>query len=643
MQFWFLIAFLSLSCGFKFRKSFDKSLTTRFITTQSVTETANEIMFFYKEGNLKQIGGIMQKFASNLQDLESIYPLIDRRAFNTGLQTMIQKSNPSKIDQLLSSLQKHGYTLHADTINICLTDALWSRQDVRRADKLIRRFFSSGLVQPSSRSMNIMVEALRSAGRADLIQQYLEEFSGLGVKRDSFTFSTLVRVAPDSRSVSNILKDSLLLRDSSFNPGAGGSDRGPSFPPTGLLNGPLLRCAVETLGGPEIKDPENAFRVALWGFALLGQEEGEGGLFDARTGDALIVALLNHPEQLLDFNPKTTGPSGEESPNEFVWLEQLVAGRNLAFPGATRVLEYLQGKPCAEAVFSLFSRTHDSAAGGERAAASGDLGLRCSGKGYCLMFTFLQRQLRNTESQKASLRRQRDLLWGQVRGDILSPYQKTNPKMSPTSPPHSPAAAEERYKRSEVLLNGRLIDAVLRCYLDDVDSACSLWRSQLLPLCNLIHPKLSTYHESTTSSSSSSKKKDSDESRRGEGERRVRQREYELAVEMGLEALMFAAGLNCRADVGVTVARAVRTWQGRVGKQEGVAYRCAVLRQYWYGKKQGSLRPLFPLSDIASRGLENTMVLELGLMDRSEEVWADSGSGRVKAGKRIEKIRIQFK
>ena len=78
-------------------------------------------------------------------------------------------------------------------------------------------------------------------------------------------------------------------------------------------------------------------------------------------------------------------------------------------------------------------------------------GYRLSGRGYCALFTYLQRKGRGSSAQAMT----RDSLWSRVARDV---------------------------ERGVLRLNGRLADSYLRCFGEDVRGAMNAWRSNIRPI-----------------------------------------------------------------------------------------------------------------------------------------------------------------
>lgn len=453
----------------------------------------------------------------------------DRTSFNIGLQALLKANRRDDVIDILESIQLSGQKLAADTVRILISDA-FARHDMDEAEKLFDKHFRSfdGL-PPTIRSINLMMEGARAQGDSTKASFYFSLLSDYGIAPDTYTFSTLVRLARSAPDILDVVRQA-----------AAGS----------ALTAPFIRCAVESLG--KAGSPAEAILIAM------GMLRGNESVFVSSTsGDSLIAALLAN-ESLpvkVDFN------------SSLIEHIQSLEGSIYHFP---QFLDLLRGFDSAYAALSLVG-AHVSPGVSKEAYFDN---ICCGSKGYCLLFAFFHSQQKQTKDSIAA----REELLKRVARHLHEPL----------------------HSRRVLLLNGRLSDAILRSYSDNVVEAKRIWKSMLLPLARRADAQvpgafLEVSHKS-------------------------------------LEALMFNSGCCGRPDIGLDIAITARKRQW----PRHVVARLA--RAYAHGKLVFNVRTqaksLNLVANTLMRSLEISLNSELGAYEDIEYPVAWT---------KVKKIRLQFR
>ncbi|KAJ1420046.1 hypothetical protein B484DRAFT_400007 [Ochromonadaceae sp. CCMP2298] len=360
------------------------------------------------------------------------------KASNKALQDTLRGLGVEGVDALLCSLDSSPSDMYADTVNIFIRDAV-ERGSLARAELLFDRYFTSGAVAPTARSVNVVMEAYRQQ-RKDYVQvqRYYSLFTRFDLQPDSFTLSTLVRAASSPAEVQGLLQTAREL---------------------GILfeSPPLLRCALETLG--QLGAPSQALYLASEAAMMQmqmqkqqrqiqkqqqiqaqGLEQGlEQGIeqgqeqeqeqgrelsifLTERTGDALIAALLYSPSTLIEPIPIEPIPIATQGPPDRATDIDIDTDIRDIFAATA-------GRTAVDAALALLLPS-----GGEAGVA-----MRCSSRGYCSLLTYVQRSMRtiveagagtgagetgsgssgSSTKQLRALRGTRDQLWRRVKADVV--------------------------------------------------------------------------------------------------------------------------------------------------------------------------------------------------------------------------------
>jgi len=130
--------------------------------------------------------------------------------------------------------------------------------------------------------------------------------------------------------------------------------------------------------------------------------------------------------------------------------------------------------------------------------------------------------------------------------------------------------------------NGRVYDALIRCYGGDIEGARTLWKNKLLPRAlSLLGGSSGAFRET---------------------------------AEKSLEALMFVAGSARRPDVGLEIASTVRKRKWAIQQREKIAraYTSGIRNSKVILHKSEMMKPI--LSNLLDSGLERSIEAELGVL-----------------------------
>ena len=247
------------------------------------------------------------------------------------------------------------------------------------------------------------------------------------LRPDCYTLSTLVRISSHPEEIVELLTQ---------NPAA--------------VTPPVLRCAIESLGN--LGDPSAALMLFLQQrrYKQTSNDSNSDSLSVGRkTGDAIITALLSCPSQRLNLTAAFGDLCGKLSAD---------VATDLLFDGQSDESKYC---------------------------------IRCSSKGYTLLFTHIQRSLRrlfepvsfssenpdyaeeNSYSQRlrlaaaANLRNTRNRLFEYMKGEIIA--EKSSTEWNSTEHQERNVADDEN---PSVELNSRLVDALVRFVVDCLLHKC---------------------------------------------------------------------------------------------------------------------------------------------------------------------------
>jgi hypothetical protein len=686
------------------------------LETSTITDNAS---------SLSSLAAI-EMMCKGIQLSDSLSYEIDRISYNKELQNLLWKGQLLQVTTKLQKLKEQDVKLNVDTVHILISDS-FSRKDVSSVELFYRQYFESNLLTPTSRTLNIIMEGYRMLRDETKVFYYRDRFGHFNISMDSYSYSTLIRTARTADSIKAILSV---------------AESGKS------LSQPLMRCAIESLGKlgdpfgavnvasrlSELDSYSNVYRVSPLDDSNRSINYRSRSIFDSiASGDSLLVALLENPQSLLVPSSDDDQQFGERARLTNRSGAEIIVNTSRKWADPTHVTEAdsvlqlkasdqcslaerVEGMRCGEAAIHLIlasqvykdgarstspgiygSENVVSAAATSSHATTGfskstqrDV-LICGSKGWCRIFTFLQRSIKenleeleltkdyNNNSkmrsrheafklQSKKLRDIRDQLWLRLLGEILeveaseladratanetmtagvvtgdstrtllvaedSERQESSTGRKTISAPlvsaggtvtaptsalqqiafvpvsFSANSASNSRSRGLVELNGRLSDALLRCYLEDAEKAKKMWKNSILPIAK----RLSASSKNTFS--------------------------FDEICEKSLEALMFVSGYNNRADLGFEIALTVRN------RNWNPSARSKLAKSYVQGKVQTKRRETQWLkSNILNDGLERSIESELGV--QLVDYYSPDGSSpppKSRSRQWPQRIRIQFK
>lgn len=518
LQSWLLLTlFTNLGVSFFISQKVSISTSTKSFTTSSSSYGFDDLIKDQSTG--LAIEDLWRRYSEN------------RFSINSRLLRSLQSSSTAAAfaTTILDRFVDNKFQVESDTIHILISSA-FNRNQPEEAESLFSRYFTSNRVIANSRSLNIMVDNYRSNNDTTSVLRYLGLFKTFLLEPDSYTISSMFRLARTPQDVLSLLTQ-------------------PALQPS--LTAPAIRCAVETLG--RLGAPGDALAVAMKNLPA------EDSVFESRrSGDALVIALtLAHSmseERILESS-NITQYRFDASLDTALKLCDLIGNSTLS---------------------SVPS-------------------IKMTGKGTTALFTGLQREMRLLHKLRFSGQgldpRSRDDLNARLSSRASLLRQARSRLLQRLLSPESE-------QDLSYVLNGRLCDAILRCFIDDSVAAKAVWLTQLLPAL-----------------------------RRLEAQRPGRLIE---GAEKAFDAMMFVAGFNGCADIGVEIARTARkrNLPREILTKLAKSYsRGKIERQAWLVDAANS-----GLGALVIDGLERSIEAELGCLLETNK------NSQVP----IKKIRFQF-
>jgi hypothetical protein len=251
-----------------------------------------------------------------------------------------------------------------------------------------------------------------------------------------------------------------------------------------------------------------------------------------RTGDALITALLNNPiDHIIVSNDDDDDDNDDNDDDNNIYSITKNIDRSILNSIISRIVHKSDNNnhyiSSIYAILELITPQY-----------SFHPTLTCSSKGYCSLFTFIQREIRKVSDRKSSfLMKQikydenyknmydnnvfhnddddddddamsnkvmsdkeqllqlyiiRDNVWKHLKTSIKTYYNnnKDNNKDNGednNNNNHNNDNSSGYIKRSNDVLNGRVIDSFLRCYQFDMNGAKMIWSKEILPLLKALY------------------------------------------------------------------------------------------------------------------------------------------------------------
>jgi pentatricopeptide repeat protein len=207
---------------------------------------------------------------SELLQNTTVNGIADRNMCNMGINAALKIKDKSSLNFILNSMVSQNIQLEPDTVHIMLKFAFDESSDA--AELIFNKYFGNlsvfSLLKPNIRTLNTMMEGHRRNGRIDRVVKYYKLFDIFHLAPDAYTYTSLLRIMPDSVAIIRILD---LARKQN------------------CCSGPVVRCALETLG--EFGTPEVLLSVASPCSRYLSYSESV--YTSTKSADALISALLN--------------------------------------------------------------------------------------------------------------------------------------------------------------------------------------------------------------------------------------------------------------------------------------------------------------------------------------------------------------
>lgn len=662
----------------------------------------------------------------------------DRIAYNMVVQTLLSRGQQALVMEQLQKLRDMNIELSIDTVNILISDS-FSRKDTENVECLYRLHFQSKALKPSTRTLNILMEGYRALRDEAKVFYYRDCFRHYGLPMDSYTYSTLVRTVRSAAAVKSVMLtaeagESLsfpLIRCAIESLGKLGDPLAAVALAGRLLTGrSIVRKGSDDTSMERDRDCNNVASI----------------FDSSSSGDSLLIALLENPDLYLlsiashseinvvdsslishEINGSSDASDlshGGDSSRSSSDIERKISsggmyGRGADFTEKITALERrVQGMTCGDAalelVLSAILLDTDSSSGNTRslsAAISTGVNsptaisgldsipnivspksfedgnesagvLACSSKGWCRLFTFLQRSVRetleeenrskdfrNSNEMKAlneasklrlkKLRDSRDRLWSKLSAEILMSESRKEGQ----------ALVQEGLLRSKRKLEMGMVveegedttgvtssDAasivaghdgeayILEVDVDNAPSPVTDISSQSMNMRGKIELNgrisdsvLRCYLEDAEKAKKMWKNTILPLSKRLSASSSS-SRSFDEICEKSLEALMFVSGYNGRADLGFEIALTVRNrnWGDRI--------RTKLAKSYVQGKMQSrGYKSQWLKSNILNDGLERSIESELGV--QLLDFYSDSSSLRSKSKQTkwpVKTIRIQF-
>ena len=701
--------------------------------------------------------------------ITSISYEVDRIAYNKELQELLSKNLSANANTAVQQLHDQGFVLNVDTIHILISDA-FSRKMPDTAEELYVQYFQNGTLSPTVRTLNILMEGFRNGRDDTKVDYYRSQFAHHNVEMDTYSYSTWVRQCKNAKNVREVVR--MAIRNDSISTAflrCAMESLGKLGDPQGALTvaGRLLynRYPKSSTISPPIMSPNSSPVVEMVpstvtsttsmstsSSSVIPKQPSRGVFRSASSGDSLMVALLENPlikllpadatelnwltvstSNTLDDSNSNADTTNSNNKVALSWHKD----NDYDITTISELEQMLANQSCGEAAIALVLSGTDNVRGSENTRAvtkaEAEVGttitigqhtldhriLSLGSKGWCRLFTFLQRSIRdvltssgegegdgntirrgngnqgkykkprNEEAREGGdggslasnsqfitddddedddvtatlklnqLRSYRDRLWMQLYSQIIADQrfeaggegedegegdrsqsngreeeerEKTisllsSPSSSIASSSSSTVATISKSNtpsdyndNNNIELNGRLCDSILRCYVDDPETARQLWKNSLLPLVkkSLFGPVDSNNKIQQDAANDS----------------------LQEVCEKSLEALMFICGAQSRADLGYEIAFTARknTWSDSVRGKLGRAYvqgKIQWARTRKNSKTSSSYITSGALDLMLTDGLERSIESELGLQLKD---FFPSSTGVGSGGKRSNSV-----
>lgn len=623
----------------------------------------------YYQHNYQRITSTFTNLLPN--QITQLYSKIPRYAFNIGIKAKLKKSTLGETSSILSHLiTRYGSKVASDTFNTFLSDILFVKKNYDHGKYLFQRYIIEGRkLLPTVRTFNHLLEAARIAGYMDDILYYEDKMMDIyKIFPDAATFATMIR---SSSSIPYILKTYERAKEAQ------------------IINPIIFRCMLESLGTAHLRQSsedlyqkeenrvndlkgnqpslaEQILFIALQerqdhSSASLQMEDGFDIFQHPLTGDSFVASLIeleefNNPFRQINSNPmKKAFNDGESTFLASLLDKPVLTGFDIicyllyvGLPNDTSSSTVTSSTQLKKTFITTIQSLLQQGGGNVSILSWNRLVL--TSKGYCILFAYLQRQLRyNFENLKDTWTTQDqytyllDQLFQSYRNNLLE-----KEKIKETE--------YIEYSTQNILLNGKIIDAMLRANGYSFNHVIDFWKNDLSKIIYRIYRSSSSSPSSsspTTSSSASSNPSEKQGAEEIEGRQDGKKERFLDCILTGYATLMFLAGYHNQPEYALSITRTFNKLQpllisasssSSVGKsaivkekrqkKEGEDQRieeqqrqneryydwCEEMwNQYYYGKKlfikdyqkkySNIYSPL--INHLFSIGIENTIQLEL--------------------------------
>lgn len=622
-----------------------------------LNQLAELIQKEYYQHNYQRITSTFTNLLPN--QITLLYSKIPRYAFNIGIKAKLKKSSLGETSAILSHLvTRYGSKVASDTFNTFLSDILFVKKNYDHGKYIFQRYIIEGRkLLPTVRTFNHLLEAARIAGYLDDITYYEDKMMDIyKIFPDPATFATMIR---SSSSIPYILKTYERAKEAQ------------------IINPIIFRCMLESLGTAHLRQnsddfyqkeedrvsdvlkgnqPSSAEQILFIALqerqyhlsSSLQMKDGFDIFRHPLTGDSFVASLIesdefNNPFHQINSNPMRKPFSEGKSTFLASLLDKpVLTGFDiicyLLFVGLPNDTSVLTSPTQLRKTF--IATIQNLLNQGDNAGTLNWNRLVLTSKGYCILFAYLQRQLRyNFENLKDTWTTQEqytyllDQLFQSYRNNLLE-----TEKIKETE--------YIEYSTQNILLNGKIIDAMLRANGYSFNHVIDFWKNDLSKIIYRI------YRSSSSSSSSAAAPSSSiSSSPPAKEERQASKKERFLdCLLTGYTTLMFLAGYHNQAEYALSITRTfnklqpllispsssssagksaivkekIQKEQKEGGEQQRQNERyydwCEEMwNQYYYGKKlfikdyqkkySNIYSPL--INHLFSIGIENTIQLEL--------------------------------
>ena len=652
----------------------------------------------------------------------------DRIAYNKALQALLLRGQQALVMEELQKLREMRIELSIDTVHILISDS-FSRKDSANVQLLYREHFQSDALIPSRRTLNILMEGYRTLRDDAKVFFYRDCFKQFDLQMDSYTYSTLVRTVRSAAAVKSIMQKAEASKSLSF----------PlvrcAIESLGKLGDPLAAVIVagRYLTGRSVS------QSGTFGNQLeIGRDcNNVASIFDSSaSGDSLLFALLENPDLYIDSpTGQQKGTLDKRSPNSYTSnfksfngsdaivssygedIDRSTNDMEYGFSGSNiydQVAEYqevsglqrrLQGMRCGDAALDLvlsailldtdYGATSQTTAVRTSTISATDISddatldyiedgeesggvLVCTSKGWCRLFTFLQRSIREaleevnhskdfkhsselktrhdaSKLRLKKLRESRDRLWSKLSTEILITESKKEREALVRNGllrKQTEVEMETKTKTDglrDIVSDITLVDGVVLTQGAKVDTTPSSAIDSATTKTNVNVRENILFNGRLSDSVLRCYLEDADKAKKM-WKNTILPLSKKLALssessvyfdeicEKSLEALMFISGYNGRADLGFEIALTVRN------RNWGTSIRTKLAKSYVQGKMQSrGQQSQWLKSNILNDGLERSIESELGV--QLLDFYYDNGSHSNKAKQTkwpVKTIRIQF-